>query len=226
MGSWCRVTKRLTCPICGAAFEPEEGFRASSAWKCLELLGEFGTAGPAVLEYSTLFRLPNRGLPWERLERLLRELATLWREGKYSYDGCVWRVERPQILEALQAVLGSKSLKAPIKDHNYLKAILHPISQRAAGRAERDAETRKRQQPPSPPAPLPRGEGKEAAARSAAPERAGRDSLAEYPPEVREEFGRILREQGAVAGMGFLARKKREIHHRGTEDTEKKNGGA
>lgn len=134
---------RFKCPVCGSEIKPEDAVAAGLAWKCAEKIVRFGYAGSAVWEYVGLFRLPKRGLPWERVDRLLGELLKLWEQGSYKYNGCTYKAEKDTVYDALQRVISSRSVSAPLKDHNYLKAVLHPLSQKADAAQEQKTEERR-----------------------------------------------------------------------------------
>lgn len=135
---------KLKCPTCGAEIKPDEALRASAAWECLELIARFGKAAPLIREYVYLFKLPQRGLPFERAARLLAELSALWEDGYYQWNGVTYKAEKSVVVEALQQVVNSPTLRPPLKNNNYLKQVLHPLSQKDAGKREREAEEKKK----------------------------------------------------------------------------------
>lgn len=183
------MTPKLVCPHCGENLTAEAALREGLWVEALRSLAKFGRAAMLTLEYLELFRLPKRGMSAERRVRLIQELLPLWETGKYQWQGCTYRAERDQIIEAFQDVLGSRTLKPPLKNHNYLKSVLHPLAQRIEGRRERETEEARRSgvrnDHPSEPRPDPRGEpspkpGPQPPRPAPRPERPDEDA----PPEV------------------------------------------
>ena len=187
------------CPACGAVLDPETAWREGLWWEALGLLARFGPAGKLVLEYIDLFRLPARGMTLERRVRILKELLPLWEAGKYTKQGYTYRAEKPQIVEALQDVLGAKNLKPPLKNHNYLKECLHPLAQKTEAERERTREERRRagirdddrperRRPPLKPPVVPRVE----------------------TPEVSEEVKALLAQGKTWEASQLMAKERRE----------------
>ena len=132
------------CPHCGTPIDPESAWHEGLWWEALGLLARFGRAAPLVLEYTELFRLSVRGLSLTRRIKVLKEILPLWETGKYTWKGYTYKAERPQIVEALQGVLGANTIEPPLANHNYLKKVLHPLAQRREADRERATEEARR----------------------------------------------------------------------------------
>lgn len=118
--------------------------------------------GPATLGYLALFRPEKRALSWSKSLRLLSELAALINTGFVQIQGKPARPCPPSIWAAGMTDMAdrSASLSRPLKNHNYLRQVVHQLADQAdAGRErqqrqdEQSGATRTRRAPAPLPAP-------------------------------------------------------------------------
>lgn len=197
----------LTCPSCGAthsaeAWENDVKARQTMA-ACTALPPEIG---PAVLGYLALFRPEQRALSWSKSLRLLQELGRLINTGYVQIQGKVARPAPPAIWAAgmLEMAERSATLSRPLKNHNYLRQVVHQLADQAdAGRerrlrqAEQSGATRARRAPAATPTPD--------------------DGLTQLERQYLEKHGHLPGDDGSIRSGADLARWAREKF--GTDDT-------
>lgn len=107
--------------------------------------------------YLGLFRKPasTRVLTWERVGRIVAELADLVAEKDMSWKGQRVVPSRPDYwAQGIQAMLDSDAmgkLERPLDGHNYLRAVVYGIAEKAwhQGNVRREEEAKRR--PPEAP---------------------------------------------------------------------------
>ena len=156
------------CPGCGLradleAFAVQAG--ASAALRAALALPP--SLGERVMRYLRLFSPPQKVLSQAKATRLLTELAAAIDAAQVIRRGVAHAAPVGLWAAALDAVLAQPPERLPLDDHGYLFAVAWNMVDRAAARQEQAAEERLRrgERPavpalvPSPPAPLPGGEG-------------------------------------------------------------------
>ncbi|MDS4020649.1 MAG: hypothetical protein RKR03_09125 [Candidatus Competibacter sp.] len=156
------------CPDCGLradllVFAEQAGANAGLA----AALALPPLLGGRILRYLRLFNPPRKAMTSAKATRLLTELAAAVDSGQVERRGVAHAAPVGLWAAALDAVLAQPPERLPLDGHGYLFAVAWNLAERAAGRQERQAEERLRhgERPaapafvPSPPAPLPRGEG-------------------------------------------------------------------
>lgn len=136
---------RLSCPACGVHGSLELFASDADAREVSALAARLpADLGPLALRYITLFRPPKRVLPMHRAHKLLRELVEMMDAGAVVRSGK--RVEASPALfgRAIEQMLAKDALQRPLKDHNYLRAVVMGQAPRAAAAAEDAAEAAKR----------------------------------------------------------------------------------
>lgn len=131
---------RLVCATCGAVASIE-------AWLndpvCREALGILSALPENTSDYIGLFRARNsgitsRGLRWPRVLTLAKELQTLvssgWVKGK---DGDIDRpATRSHWGQAITRMVNFPPRKTPLKNHNYLIAVVYDMASETAWKSE------------------------------------------------------------------------------------------
>lgn len=136
---------KLTCPSCAAIFPIDAALTDEQARQAVAAALKLpAPLGDRILRYLGLFRPATRALSWDRATNLLTELLVPIQAGQVTRDGTT----RPAPLElwtaALDAVLESRDrLRLPLKSHGYLFEVASAMADKAAGRHERQAETRR-----------------------------------------------------------------------------------
>lgn len=138
---------RLTCTACGAHGSAEQFTADTDARRAMETLAGLPAGlGPLVLRYLGLFRPPKRGLTWDRVSKILDELATMIAAGHVERRGKRYSAASELFRAGIQQMLDQRErLELPLANHNYLIAIVAGDSPRAAAAAEEAAEAAKRQ---------------------------------------------------------------------------------
>jgi hypothetical protein len=165
----------LQCPHCGGKIKPDQAFHEGAWADVAGFMARLGQISATAWEYVQMFRLPARGLPVERAARILAELVLLWEDGTYKFNGVFYRgVDKATIAEALKEVVNAPNVHPPLKNHNYLKKVLHPRAQKDAAEAERRTEEQRRHNRAY-------RDAREAAERENGPR-----NMVDLPPEVKE----------------------------------------
>ncbi len=125
---------RLVCPSCGAVHSAEAWRNDPAARNCLvRAAGLPGPVADQVLGYLALFRpSPQRGLQWGRTLRLLTDLEEQMRCGHIQQTHKVARPAGPHIWgQAMAKMIDQPPGKLPLKNHNYLRAIVYDLADEA-----------------------------------------------------------------------------------------------
>lgn len=150
---------KATCPHCGT-YGPLESFLVDSDAKAaVTAVGKLpGDLPRLTWSYLGLFRKPasSRVLTWERVGRIVAELADLVVEKDMSWKGQRVVPSRPEYwVQGIQAMLDRDAqgkLERPLDGHNYLRAVVYEIAEKAwhQGNVRREEEARRRLPEPQP----------------------------------------------------------------------------
>lgn len=150
---------KATCPHCGT-YGPLESFLVDSDAKAaVTAVGKLPGDLPRLCwAYLGLFRKPAsaRVLTWERVGRIVAELADLVAEKDMSWKGQRVVPSRPEFwAQGIQAMLDRDAqgkLERPLDGHNYLRAVVYEIAEKAwhQGNVRREEEARRRLPEPQP----------------------------------------------------------------------------
>ncbi|NLW80738.1 MAG: hypothetical protein GXY42_03580 [Desulfovibrionales bacterium] len=142
-----------TCPTCGS-YGPLESFLVDDdAKRAVVAVGKLPGDLPRICwAYLGLFRKPEspRVLTWERVGRIVAELAELVAEKDMSWKGQRVVPSRPEFwAKGIQTMLDRDvhgKLERPIDGHNYLRAVVYEIAEKAwhQGNVRREEESRRR----------------------------------------------------------------------------------
>jgi len=134
---------KLTCPACGAVASAETWAAEVAARAALP-----GDMADVVLAYLALFRPAKNGLSWSRARKVLATLDEIIRRGHISVDRKPARPCPPAIwAEGLLAVrerFEAGALTTPLKNHNYLRAVVYDLAERADAKNETEREHQRR----------------------------------------------------------------------------------
>jgi hypothetical protein len=149
---------KATCPHCGT-YGPLESFLVDSDAKAaVTTVGKLPGDLPRLCwSYLGLFRKPGstRVLTWERVGRIVAELADLVAEKEMTWKGQRVVPGRPEFwAQGIQAMLDSDAqgkLERPLDGHNYLRAVVYGVAEKAwhQGNVRREEEAKRR--PPEAP---------------------------------------------------------------------------
>lgn len=126
------------CPVCGCFGAPEiflgEAIKREAILKALRLPSPMASQ---VQSYIGLFRSSSRGQSIDRIDKLLGQLNELVDAGKVRRNGRDWPVNNELWMAALDQVLSQRDkLTLPLKDHNYLIAVVAGMSDKIESVAE------------------------------------------------------------------------------------------
>lgn len=157
---------KACCPHCGT-YGPAELFMTDDdAKRAVVAVGKLpGDLPRLTWSYLGLFRKPGstRVLTWERVVRIVAELAGLVAEPETNWKGQRVVPNRADYwAQGMQAVLDRDAqgkLERPLDGHNYLRAVVYEIAEKAwhQGNVRREKEAQTRQTPPRHCEGLPRG---------------------------------------------------------------------
>lgn len=136
---------RLTCSACGAHGSIEQFTADADARTAMAIALRLPTGvGAVALRYIALFRPAKRGLTWDRVCKLLGELAQMIEAGAVERRGHTHPASHALFLRAMeQMVVQRERLRLPLKDHNYLREIIAGDSPRESAALEAQAEAAK-----------------------------------------------------------------------------------
>lgn len=134
---------KLTCPACGAALSADAAANDAEARQCLATIAQMPEAvARFVFAYISLFRPSGgRGLRWSRARRMVDELYRMIlagdvRKGQMAArqaDPAMWR-------QAMEQVVNHPPARLPLRNHNYLIAIVYDLADAADRTRERESE--------------------------------------------------------------------------------------
>lgn len=145
----------IACPACRYEFDLLAALEGEAERQALHALMTTvqPTVGTSLVRYTMLFRPPKSRLTFARqvvlLMQILPELQSQrvrWKGRELPVSPQDWRTAIEQMLEAAQ----TGRLALPVKNHNYLRAILAgmaDLSEAAAAAEERQREADKRTAP-------------------------------------------------------------------------------
>ena len=129
---------KATCPLCGT-YGPVESFLVDDdAKRAVVAVGKLpGELSRLCWAYLGLFRKPGstRVLTWERVVRIVAELSDLVAEPETAWKGQRVVPNRPEYwAQGVQAMLDRDAqgkLERPLDGHNYLRAVVYEIAEKA-----------------------------------------------------------------------------------------------
>ncbi|MDY0308037.1 MAG: hypothetical protein RBR18_16530 [Desulfovibrionaceae bacterium] len=147
---------KATCPHCGT-YGPVESFLTDDdAKRAVVAVGKLpGELPRLVWAYLGLHRKPGAGraLTWERVGRIVAELARLVAETEIQWKGQRVVQNRPEFwAQGITAMLDRDAqgkLERPLDGHNYLRAVAYEIAEKAwhQGNVAREDAARHRPAP-------------------------------------------------------------------------------
>lgn len=155
---------QVCCPVCDTPFPLAAGFSEADGKRLAALLAEFEPAlGRATIGYLALFKPAKTALRIARAAKLVGELQQLVAAGAVCKDerGGVRRPASPATWAAgIEQMLAQRaSLSLPLDGHNYLRAVVFGLADKADAVAERQREAdlqqgRRRGEPQALPNPV------------------------------------------------------------------------
>lgn len=136
---------KLVCPSCGAIHSAEAWSNDADARKFLVVLMEMpGACGKLALAYLAFFRADSgKGLRWAKAIRLAEELHNMIssKTVHFGHKRAVRNNARYWI-EAMERMIEKPPYRLPLKNHNYLKAIVYEIAEEDELQRQRNSSYR------------------------------------------------------------------------------------
>ena len=136
------MTIACVCPVCSARFPIEAGIADGQARQAIQCVANLpAPLGDLVIGYFGLFAPKGKATAWRKVARIAGELVELIRADQVRFGPRALPVSPDLWRAALEAVLERRDkLDLPLKNHNYLLAIIAPEAERRAGRADAERE--------------------------------------------------------------------------------------
>lgn len=137
---------RLTCSACGAHGSIEQFTSDADARTAMAMaLAMPAGVGAVALRYIALFRPGKRGLTWDRVCKLLGEIAEMVKHQQVERRGRIYPASPALIAAAMQQMVDMRDrLELPLTSHGYLATIVAGDSPKEAAALEAAEESRKR----------------------------------------------------------------------------------
>lgn len=141
----------IPCPVCNSQLPLESWLTHAGARQALvalaELHGSMRLAAVA-LRYLALFAPEKRTLSLDRVGALLADLGELIRPARVEWQSRTWAVPIDTWIDGMEQMLADPGLRRPIKNHNYLRAVVAGMAAREEGQQEHQRITRGRGETP------------------------------------------------------------------------------
>lgn len=135
---------RIICPSCQTDFPIEAGINDLNARAAVQRAFSLTPIGKALLGYVQLFKPEKRALSMDRVVKILDQIIPMVQAGKIEYNGRTWPAPQPYWQSAIEQMLDAReTLRLPLKNHNYLFAIISGQADKAEGKQEAQTEARK-----------------------------------------------------------------------------------
>lgn len=132
------------CPYCHKRLNLMELQLESDLMAIIKMQPVFGQNANLVWGYIELFGITPRLAKPKKIRALLEDMRTLLETGMFSYQKKRYRISQGGIVEALN-IMVRRNFEMPLNNHNYLKTIMLPISEREGKAAGRKSEEDLRQ---------------------------------------------------------------------------------
>lgn len=129
----------IKCPFCLAEIDVLEAIAEGDLRAVLEMQDAFYPHGKLVRAYFELFGVAPGFRNIHRLRILTEEMRTLFDREAFDYNRKSYRISRAGIAEALAGMI-KRRFPEPLKNHNYLKAVMIQLAEREASTASKASE--------------------------------------------------------------------------------------
>lgn len=138
------VDARFVCPCCYTDSPIEAGINDLNARISVQRALSLTPVGKQLLAYANLFKPEKRNLSWAKVVKILNQLVPMIVDAKIEYNGRTWAAPAPYWEQAIEQMLDTReTLRLPMKNHNYLFAIISGYADKTEGKRESQAEARK-----------------------------------------------------------------------------------
>lgn len=135
----------IPCPACHSQIPLEVWLAHAGARQALVTLAELHPGwrlGAVALRYLALFAPAKRTLSLDRVADLLGQLAELIGPARVQWQGRAWAAPVDVWIAAMEHMLADAMLRRPLKNHNYLRAVVANLADREEGCREQAADAR------------------------------------------------------------------------------------
>lgn len=131
----------LVCPICQAEFPLAAAMNDVAARQAVVKAFSLTQMGDRLIAYVALFKPAKQALSMVRLAKLLDGLVDQVKAGQIKKNGNTYAAPQQYWMQAIDQMLGNRQiLSLPLKNHNYLIAIIASASEKVEAKKEADAE--------------------------------------------------------------------------------------
>ena len=131
---------KIKCPKCRHEYPLREATREEALLEILKMRDVFAPHSKLVFEYVDLFDTV-RPIKAAKMLRLLKEISSAWKSGKFKSHKRTFNISTAGIAEAMKIVC-NRTFEEPLTNHNYLKKVMAGIAEKEAenqsAQAERD----------------------------------------------------------------------------------------
>ena len=113
---------KFVCPYCTREIKPEMAELTGEWEEYRALAARLGDHCRLASEYAEHFRAASGRMTLKKKLQVLRAAARLLEDGRFNYGGKHYRADKMGVLQGLRITIDST--EPPLKNHNYLKAIL------------------------------------------------------------------------------------------------------
>ena len=131
----------LVCPICQAEYPLAAAMNDVAARQAVVKAFSLTQMGDRLIAYVALFKPAKQALSMVRLAKLLDGLVDMVKAGQIKKNGNTYAAPQQYWMQAIDQMLGNRqSLSLPLKNHNYLIAIIASTGEKVEAKKEADAE--------------------------------------------------------------------------------------
>lgn len=139
------MSETLICPYCERIVDVDAMENCTLWNERADLASRLGKVWRLANEYADCFRAkPGVRMSLKKRVRILTEIAGFWEKGSFEYEGKRYKVLQDEIMLGMK-ICCDRDLVG-FQNHNYLKVILAPKSQRLSAEGMTATEEEKREQ--------------------------------------------------------------------------------
>ena len=131
----------LVCPICQAEYPLAAAMNDVAARQAVVKAFSLTQMGDRLIAYVALFKPAKQALSMVRLAKLLDSLVDMVKLGQIKKNGNTYAAPQQYWMQAIDQMLGNRpALSLPLKNHNYLLAIMANMGEKVEAKKEAEAE--------------------------------------------------------------------------------------
>ena len=131
----------LVCPICQSEYPLAAAMNDVAARQAVVKAFSLTQMGDRLIAYVALFKPAKQALSMVRLAKLLDSLVDQVKAGQIKKNGTTYAAPQQYWMQAIDQMLGNRqALSLPLKNHNYLIAIIANMGEKVEAKKEAEAE--------------------------------------------------------------------------------------